>query len=76
MTREMVKMKLKSIVTNEKIYIPVDPTEIPKDIFVEGKDSIQVRILHNEDLQFTKRRDKGKGMLASCICGSTNTKEV
>ena len=32
MLREMAKIKLKNIVTNKKIYIPLDPDALPDSI--------------------------------------------
>lgn len=72
MTREMVKLKLKGIVTNQKIYIPIERNEVPESIYFENKDSIQVRILHNEDMIFKNRGDERmKSKVGFCCTSST-----
>jgi hypothetical protein len=38
---------MKSIGSNIKIYIPIDPKKKPKDISVNDGNSIQVRVLYD-----------------------------
>lgn len=46
-------MAFENITVNKKIYIPLEceEDEFP-DIFINGKDKVQVRILHHESLHF------------------------
>ena len=67
MMREMNKLKFKSITTNQKIYIPLDPDAMPDSITQESKDAIQVRVLHHEEMNFNKFKPVKKSRL-SWIC--------
>lgn len=70
MTREMIKLKLKSITTNQKIYIPIEPNAEPKTIHIENPDSIQVRVLHHEEMRFTNKSEEKVSSKFSCFCSS------
>jgi hypothetical protein len=59
-TKEFVKLGMKSICTNLKIYIPVDGKTVPKDITINDGNSIQVRVLYDEPIVFKKKKKQAK----------------
>jgi hormone-sensitive lipase len=73
MIKEVAKLGMKNISTNVKLYIPVDTSKTPEDITRNDGDSIQVRLLYDENIYFKKTGKQTK--LLTC-CGGQSDQDI